>query len=365
MSEYQGNYDPTEPPSYHFTGSAPSMGENDYFSFNPTPEGMRPIIDPNTRVCIGYENMESIGYDPTSGFFKISFIYDINEKEVSQYKHELTAKDVDAMSPEEAEEYHKFRRAISDEEDHGMFGGSSEEVALIVLTDGLLEALPYAMRYTRVMGKREFLKRAPEPYKRARRILKKRQTDIKNAIKEGRKQGPPTKIKISKAVLAAPITFVLRSKLKMGLSAIKLKFEETALRHMKDPQRYIPEIILEHIIRNGIRTPDSANRAFGFMYKTYVGTVFKNGKPRVVEVIVDERTWTIKHFQYVYENRLGNLSNGKGSGRIGQWINDYNKNTIFKQPHIKDIKQFKENVNSTRKVEYDSKEHKEWQWRGD
>lgn len=427
MSEYQGNYDSVEPQSYPFTGSAPQMDPEDYFSLNPIPDGVKPIVDPETRMCIGYEGMGSIGYDPTSGFFKYGFIYDINEKEVDQYKRKLTAEDVDAMSSEEAEEYHKFRRAVFDAEDHDMFG-SSDDVWLMVATDGIIEAVPYAMRSARVMGKRKLslakreadaalenlshamrsarvmgkrklllaergiANRAPEPYQQGRRILKKRQADIRNAIAEGRPQGPPTKIQISTATIAAPTTFILKSKLKMGLFAIGLKFEYTALKHMLDPSRYIPRAILEHIIRNGVRLPDSSNRAFGFMYKTYVGVVYKNGTPRLVEVIVNERTWTIKHFHYTDANRIGKLNPKKGiwSGRIGKWMEGYKKKTIFQKPFIKDksikqigrqkrknlsqdmikklkdrdIKQFKREVDATKHIEYKiNKRDKEWQWR--
>lgn len=398
MSEYQGNYDPTEPPSYPFTGSAPQMDSEDYFSLNPIPDGVKPIVDPETRMCIGYEGIGSIGYDPTSGFFKYGFIYDINEKEVDHYKLKLTAEDVDAMSSEEAEEYHKFRRAVFDAEDHDMFG-SSDDVWLMVATDGIIEAVPYAMRSARVMGKRKLslakrgiANRAPESYQQGRRILKKRQDDIRNAIAEGRPQGPPTKIQISKATIAAPTTFILKSKLKMGLFAIGLKFEYTALKHMLDPSRYIPRAILEHIIRNGVRLPDSSNRAFGFMYKTYVGVVYKNGTPRLVEVIVNERTWTIKHFHYTDAHRIGKLNPKKGiwSGRVGKWMEDYKENTIFQKPFIKDrsikkiggpnrrnlspdmikklknrdIKQFKREVDATKNIEYKiDKRDKAWQWR--
>lgn len=372
MSEDPGSSDSTEPPSYPFTGSVVKMNTEDFFSFKAIPEGMEPIVDPETRMCIGYTEMGiSIGYDPTFGFFKYGFIYDINEKVVDQYENKLTAEDVDAMSSEELEEYNKFRHAVFDDEDHGMFG-STDSVWLMVATDGAaLEGASYAMRSARVIGKRQFsfaerkfAKRAPEPYQRGRRILKERRRRIKVASLEGKASKEPTKIQISKAVLAAPITFALKSTLKMGLSATKLKFEDTALGHTIKSGRYIPEIILKHIIKYGEKTPDSANRAFGFMYKTYVGIAFKNGKPRIVEVIVNERTWTIKHFQYVDESRLGNLKeNGIWSGRIGQWIKDYDKNTIFKNPHIRNIEKFQKKVKATRKVKYDSEEYNEWQWK--
>lgn len=347
MSEDPGSSDSTEPPSYPFTGSVVKMNTEDFFSFKPIPEGMKPIIDPNTRMCIGYEGIESIGYDPTYkyGFFKYSFIYDINEKVVDQYKRELTAEDINAMSPEELEEYNKFRRTIFDAEDHGMFG-SSDNVWLMVATDAASEALPYAVHYTRVT--KDFFKRSPEYYKRSRKILKTRQERIKNAIARGETPKEPTKIEISKAVLAAPIVFVLRSKFKMGLSAKELRFEKTALDHMEKPERKVPLIFLEDAIRNGVKTPDSANRAFGFMYKTYTTLMYKNGEPCFLEVIVNERTWTIKHFQYSEFQRLGKLSKGKWSGRIGQWIEDYDKNTVFGTPHIKGgdkgIEQFKKDV---------------------
>ncbi|CAI3959913.1 unnamed protein product [Commensalibacter communis] len=397
MSEYQGNYDSVEPQSYPFTGSAPQMDPEDYFSLNPIPDGVKPIIDPETRMCIGYEGIGSIGYDPTSGFFKYGFIYDINEKEVDQYKRKLTAEDVDAMSSEEAEEYHKFRRSVFDAEDHGMFG-SSDDVWLMVATDAALENLPYAMRSARVMGKRKLLlaereiaNRAPEPYQQGRSIFKERRRRIKLAIAEGKPQGPPTKIQISTAVVAAPTTFVLKSKLKMGLAVVKLKFEDTALGHMSNPKRYIPEVILEHIIRNGVRLPDSSNRAFGLMYKTYVGIVYKNGTPRLVEVIVNERTWTIKHFHYSDADRIGNLNPKKGtwSGRINKWMEEYKTQTIYKKPYIEDkrikrieknerkqltkreikefkdydIKAFKRQVEATKNIKYNSEGHPEWNWK--
>lgn len=395
MSEDAGSSDSTEPPSYPFTGSVVKMNTEDFFSFKPIPEGMEPIVDPETRMCIGYTEMGiSIGYDPTFGFFKYGFIYDINEKVVDQYENKLTAEDVDAMSSEELEEYNKFRHAVFDDEDHGMFG-STDSVWLMVATDGALEGAPHVMRYARAMGKRKFsfaerkfAKRAPEPYQRGRKILKERRRRIKVAGLEGRVSKEPTKIEISKAVLAAPITFTLKSTLKMGLSATKLKFEDTALGHNIKSGRYIPEIILEHIIRNGKRLPDSANRAFGLMYKTYVGIAYKNGKARLIEVIVNERTWTIKHFQYSDFNRIGSLSKGKWSGKINQWMEEYEKNTIIKKSFIedksikrigrekraqipqslvkklknRDIKQFKREVEETKKIPYDSEGYPEWHW---
>lgn len=50
-------------PSYEFTGSAPDMDPDDYFALKPTPEGMDPIVDPETRMCIGYYDKEGAIYD--------------------------------------------------------------------------------------------------------------------------------------------------------------------------------------------------------------------------------------------------------------------------------------------------------------
>jgi len=370
MSEYQGNYDPTEPPSYPFTGSAP-IDEEEYFSLMPTPEGMEPIVDPYTRMCIGYDDKHGHIYD-FEGKLAHSYHY-INDLPLEEPWFgpddliglggpTLVKKAIVPAARVTGRVVNRVAGAVVNKTESAMY---SMESAAIRKTGS---ALTYGRQSKAGRWGEKKLQPIIEPYKRSKQILKDRKTSIENAAAEGKKSGVPTKIQIAKAVLPAPVVFLLRSKLRFGLSANALKFEKTALDHMKDKGRYVPEIILEHVIRHGIKTPDSSNRAFGLMYKTYTAIVYKDGNPRLVEVLVNERTWTIKHFQKLELNRLGDFSSKGLSGRLGQWAKKYDRNTIFKKPHIKNgklgIRKFQYDVNKTGKIQYDNKKHIDWRWNG-
>lgn len=360
MSEDPGSSDFTNPPSYPFTGSSPYMGKNDYFALMFTPEGMKPIVDPETRMCIGYiEARMSIGYDPTYkyGFFKYGFIYDFNGQEVEQYKRELTVEDINAMSPEELEEYDKFRHAVFDAEDHGMFG-SQDNVWLMVATDGIVSEVPgivrnvmgtRIVRQARVASKKAsktvvngIVNRSPESVQRAHNLLKDRKAAIITSKLFGRRQGVPTKIEISKELLGARLTVFLKNRLKMEVSSFNIKFEIEAIKRMRDPNRRVPVDILIRAIKEGVPSPDQSNRAFGLMYKMYNIIVTREGveEVKVLEVLFNERTGTIKHFLYQDEPKFWRS--------IASKERQYSNETIRKKPFIQDMDNFKEQLNKTK-----------------
>lgn len=71
-----------------------------------------------------------------------------------------------------------------------------------------------------------------------------------------------------------------------------------------DAQHYIPKIILVHVIKNGIRSKDPNNYGFGLMYKMYTAIVFRYGQAMMVTVLVNVRTWEIRHFKALEPHNL-------------------------------------------------------------
>ncbi|CAI3925736.1 hypothetical protein [Commensalibacter communis] len=121
-----------------------------------------------------------------------------------------------------------------------------------------------------------------------------------------------------------------------------------------DAQHYIPKIILVHVIKNGIRSKDPNNYSFGLMYKMYTAIVFRYGQAMMVTVLVNERTCEIRHFEALEPHNLDE--------KISQWADEYNQNTIFQRPYIKDIEQYKKDVHATGLIKYDCQEYTDWQW---
>lgn len=100
---------------------------------------------------------------------------------------------------------------------------------------------------------------------------------------------------------------MLRGRLKAGLSAKVLKFTPNPALHMSESGRYVPVYILEKAIRYGKRLPDLKGNS-GRILKRYEIKILRSrynkntesfeNKDYTLEVIVDERTWTITHFAY-------------------------------------------------------------------
>jgi len=100
---------------------------------------------------------------------------------------------------------------------------------------------------------------------------------------------------------------MLRGRLKAGLSAKVLKFTPNQALHMSESGRYVPVYILEKAIRYGKRLPDLKGNS-GRILKRYEIKILRSrynkntesfeNKDYTLEVIVDERTWTITHFAY-------------------------------------------------------------------
>lgn len=61
--DYEDYYYTGPEPSHYFTGPIPEMEPGTYFSLTATPEGMKPIVDLETRMCIGYYDKEGHVYD--------------------------------------------------------------------------------------------------------------------------------------------------------------------------------------------------------------------------------------------------------------------------------------------------------------
>lgn len=109
------------------------------------------------------------------------------------------------------------------------------------------------------------------------------------------------------SLLGDGIMNILRGRLKAGLSPEALKFTPKAAQHMKEPARYVPVYIQEKALRYGRRMPDllrksdlkTARYEIGIRRSRYNKNLgsYEN-KDYTLEVIVDERTWTITHFAY-------------------------------------------------------------------
>ncbi|WP_187649559.1 hypothetical protein, partial [Xenorhabdus indica] len=100
---------------------------------------------------------------------------------------------------------------------------------------------------------------------------------------------------------------ILKGRLKIGLSAKKIKFALVPAKHMREPGRYVPVHILEKAIRYGKRMPDSIGKS-SVKLQRYEIKMYKNrynskshkyeNKEYNLEVVVDEKNWTIVHFLY-------------------------------------------------------------------
>lgn len=74
-----------------------------------------------------------------------------------------------------------------------------------------------------------------------------------------------------------------------------LNFTVTTAQRMADPARRVPEYILKLALRFGKREADPQKAAGAFRYAI---TMFKNGKPYTLEVVIREADRTILHFLY-------------------------------------------------------------------
>lgn len=77
-----------------------------------------------------------------------------------------------------------------------------------------------------------------------------------------------------------------------------LRFAATPLKHMKNPDRFVPVQILRLAIKYGKRFPDPQGKAGLFLYRCQMTA--NGGKKYMLEVLVRESDYTILHF--VYEN---------------------------------------------------------------
>lgn len=111
---------------------------------------------------------------------------------------------------------------------------------------------------------------------------------------------------------------ILRGRIKWGLSSNALKFSAAASLHMGEAGRYVPIAILERAIRYGRRLPDFVGKS-GKILQRYEIEILRSRAMRkeidngngiknvielyenhkyILEVVVDESTWTIVHFLY-------------------------------------------------------------------
>lgn len=98
----------------------------------------------------------------------------------------------------------------------------------------------------------------------------------------------------------------LRGRLKVGLSARKLRMTETSAKHMHEPGRYVPLHLQEKAIRYGRRIPDPRGKAGYFRYDTEMYKLVENKQAKgtyyykkfTLEVVVREKDWTISHFMF-------------------------------------------------------------------
>ena len=81
-----------------------------------------------------------------------------------------------------------------------------------------------------------------------------------------------------------------------------LNFSNKALEHMKESGRQVPVQVLQDAIRNGQAMPDPR----GSNATMYYTTMNKNGKMYNLEVLYDETTNTVYHFEYA-RRAMGNL----------------------------------------------------------
>lgn len=109
------------------------------------------------------------------------------------------------------------------------------------------------------------------------------------------------------SLLGDSIMNILRGRIKFGLSPEALKFSPKAAEHMKEPARYVPVYLQEKALRYGRRMPDLLRKSDLKTVRYEIGIrrsrFNKNlgsyeNKDYTLEVIVNERTWTITHFAY-------------------------------------------------------------------
>jgi len=122
------------------------------------------------------------------------------------------------------------------------------------------------------------------------------------------KGGGSSLVKAGSIKLSEHLVSLLRGRLKIGLSPRILKFLPQAAAHMDDVNRYVPVSLLEKAIRYGRRGPDfKAVIDKGFKRYEIKMTKFRlkdKGKQiyekqeYILEVVVNERDWVIKHFMY-------------------------------------------------------------------
>jgi hypothetical protein len=84
------------------------------------------------------------------------------------------------------------------------------------------------------------------------------------------------------------------SALKATNSGELFNFTNTALEHMGNPGRRVPIQIMQDVIENSEGFPDPQ----GTSAKMYYERIFRNGKPYNLEVLYDNSTNTIMHFEY-------------------------------------------------------------------
>lgn len=122
------------------------------------------------------------------------------------------------------------------------------------------------------------------------------------------KGGTSSLVKAGSIKLTEHLVSLLRGQFKIGLSPRTLKFMPQAAAHMDDVSRYVPVSLLEKAIRFGKRGRDfKAVIDKGFKRYEIKITKFRlkdKGKQiyekqeYILEVIVNERDWVIKHFMY-------------------------------------------------------------------
>ncbi|MDM3623238.1 hypothetical protein [Proteus mirabilis] len=127
------------------------------------------------------------------------------------------------------------------------------------------------------------------------------------------KGGGTSLVKAGTIKLTDHLISLLRGRLKIGLSPRTLKFTPKAASHMAEAERYVPITIIEKAIRYGQRGVDTKGRS-ALILKRYIIKIKKyrysskiknlNGKninevkEYTLEVVVDEKTWTVTHFMY-------------------------------------------------------------------
>jgi hypothetical protein len=84
------------------------------------------------------------------------------------------------------------------------------------------------------------------------------------------------------------------SALRSTSSAEIFSFTNTAWAHMENPGRRVPLQILEDVIENSESFPDPQ----GTNARMYYERIFRNGKAYNLEVLYDNSTNTIMHFEY-------------------------------------------------------------------